>query len=250
MAIRGLRLGLGAAARSDPWTAARPYATLKRMARQRRAWTCTNYSRMTGRRSRHFPNARLFSFLGRDSSERGEFVGTTRELIATLVGPGMFSSIGFAGLREGAVAFFAEPCIGTDLGVAPAAAARQHSLALSDNGAALEKLLGQLALPFIPGSGTPTGAAATAAQYWRLISSGGSTSKPIVILRKRPVGTTEYGALYNLPVVVVDIDPGRSWSRLVARALGQSLAGLGDEYTRGGPDWAAPPTDWVTSSPR
>lgn len=115
----------------------------------------------------------------------------------------------------------------------------------------------------------PPGAAASAAQdlpagdVWPVFpDQTGVNGTLVAVLRKPPIPAPPAGGGNppNLrPAELYQVDPGESipvpmvavnvtgsqWPRVLARAIGQILGGLGDEYELDSPDFAAPAADLV-----
>src|SRR5690348_15463037 len=178
--------------------------------------------------------------LGQGFTSKAEFLSLARETAAKIYLVAPFGTVVPGATNAGKLTILADACLGVDLGITAALAARPHALGIG-TGVQLEQALGNLVVPAVVGSATT---AAKASAFWGLARFGGATSKLVVIIRKPAAGATP-GEYYSLPVVVVDVDPDRDWWRLIVRALSQSLADLADEFTRDEPDWAAPPADWL-----
>lgn len=155
-----------------------------------------------------------------------------------------FNQVGKDGGLEGRVAILADACVGGPTLVEAPDHALPRVLRLADDGAVLESLLEQLVVPLLPYPGEFE----TASTVWSAREpSGGGAAKLIVILRKPAAAAgvlAEYYGPPTVPVVAVDVTAGRRWWWLVViRALAQLVAGLGDEFTRSGDDWAEPPAE-------
>ena len=176
---------------------------------------------------------------------RAEFLTRTSQLSRGLTAVPPFNATGAYAENEGRLTILADACVGIDLGVKDPLPAAPRALLLDAAGATLQQGLDQLSLSIMPGDPL-TGTAPKASGYWGLDAPAGPTTKLIAILRKPTDPAAPPAECYQLPVVAVDVHDSRPWHLVVVRALAQLLAGLADEFIRSGPDWQAPPVDWLT----
>lgn len=180
--------------------------------------------------------------LGQGWNDPAEFLTLAKRLVARLVSVPAFAATEANGLHEGRLIVVADACIGVDLGLSAPLPAAPRALVLDDG----SKLAAALAGLKLPAPVVTDPAATTADRYFGLVQPSGSAAKLVVILRKPPAGAGPPAEYYNLPIVAVDVVATRAWPLVVVRALAQLIAGLGDEFTRSGADWQAPPAQWHT----
>ena len=182
--------------------------------------------------------------LGQGYTDAAEFSWHAGALVQGIAEVPPFDQLIMGQALEGRLVVLADPCLGMDFGITAADPTAPRALGLPDNGAALQQGLSSVAVPNVF-LGMSTTRATSAAEFFDTSVNVGGHAKLIVILRKPPAGATP-GELYRLPLVVVDVNSKRNWTQIVTRGLSQLLAGLGDEFSRTGPEWDAPPADWIT----
>jgi hypothetical protein len=181
--------------------------------------------------------------LGQGFATSRDFLTVARKLVVDLTTVPPFTATANFGRHEGRLAVVADAATGLDLRLVGPTPAAPHTLRLDDGGTALDAALNAVTLPFLPGD-DPTGAAPRASAYWSRALLTGPAAKLVVILRRPAAPADARAELVDLPVVAVDVGHGGE-HLVVARALAQLIGGLADEYTRSGPEWAAPPAEWL-----
>lgn len=181
--------------------------------------------------------------LGQGFTGKAEFIALARRLTDQLLAVPGLKEAATLGSSEGSLAVFAEPCIGKDLGFLDPAVAAPRLLRLRGSGEDLQAALDGVALTFMPGFGSAL--PPPASSFWSLSAPAGRSAKLVAVLRKPPGAVASPAEYYKLPVVAVDAVEGRAWHLVVIRALAQVIGGLGDEFTRRGPDWETPPQSWT-----
>lgn len=182
--------------------------------------------------------------LGQSFDTGAEFLIEARRAIQRITAEPPFNATKEHGSWEGRLQIFGDACLGIDLGLLTPVPTAPGALGLDSNGAKLQQYLENHSLPQLPGAQSGD-LPLSADQVWSLTSLPGPTAKLIAILRK-PQNAAPPAEYYDLPVVAVDVSPGRAWHLVIVRALAQLMGGLADEYTRGGLDWKSPPQAWLT----